>query len=129
MTDSERAYRELINSLRTANYKKERMIIRHDLEQLQVKATTSNLVRKGNSVLDKLRCDVPEDIYQQLSGNEQNLQMSMLNDYLNGYTEKLARATTIEPSKIKIDQAHFGKIVKAVNARTFNPYKEFKEIQ
>ena len=55
--------------------------------------------------------------------------MSMLNDYLNGYTEKLARATTIEPSKIKIDQAHFGKIVKAVNARTFNPYKEFKEIQ
>ena len=79
------------------------MILRHDLEQLQVRATTSNLVRKGNSVLDKLRCDVPEDIYQQLSGNEENLQMSMLNDYLNGYTEKLARATTIDPSAIKID--------------------------
>ena len=53
----------------------------------------------------------------------------MLNDYLNGYTEKLARATTIDPSKIKIDQMHFGKIVKAVNASTFNPYREYKEIQ
>ena len=55
--------------------------------------------------------------------------MSMLNDYLNGYTEKLARATTTEPSSIKIDQQHFSKIVKSVNASTFNPYREFEDIK
>ena len=53
----------------------------------------------------------------------------MLNDYLNGYTEKLARATTTDPSTIKIDQLHFSKIVKSVNAATFNPYREFQDIK
>ena len=55
--------------------------------------------------------------------------MSMLNDYLNGYTEKLARATTTDPSSIKIDQLHFNKIVKSVNASTFNPYREFQDLK
>ena len=129
MTESEKKYRLLIAGLKRQDYKKDRKVLKYELEQLQIKNTTSPLVRKGNSVLDKLRCDVPEDIYQKLSHNEQNLQMSMLNDYLNGYTEKLARATTTDPSSIKIDQLHFNKIVKSVNASTFNPYREFGVIK
>ena len=54
--------------------------------------------------------------------------MSMLNDYLNGYSEKLARATTTAPSNIKIDQLHFKKIVKSVNAATLNPYREYQDL-
>ena len=103
MTASEKRFKALLASLNQANYKKEHKVMKHQIEMLQIKDTTSPLVLKGNSVLDKLRCDVPEDIYQKLSANEENLQMSMLNDYLNGYTEKLARATTTEPSSIKID--------------------------
>ena len=70
LTQSEKAYKELIASLKSQNFKKERMVIRHELDSLQIKDTTSPLVRKGNSVLDKLRCDVPEDIYQKLCHNE-----------------------------------------------------------
>ena len=32
MTASERAYRDLITSLKSVNYKKERMLAKHDLE-------------------------------------------------------------------------------------------------
>lgn len=48
--------------------------------------------------------------------------MGLLNDYLNSYTEKLARATLDDPSNIKIDKFDFFQIVKAVNADSYNPY-------
>ena len=48
--------------------------------------------------------------------------MTLLNDYLNAYTEKLARANPENPSYIQIDKQDFYKIVKDVNADAYNPY-------
>lgn len=57
------------------------------------------------------------------------VQMTLLNDYLNAYTEKLARATLDDPSNIKIDGTDFYQIVKDVNADSYNPYVESKELK
>ena len=51
-----------------------------------------------------------------------NVHMTLLNDYLNSYTEKLARATLDNPSTIKIDKQDFTQIVKDVLADAYNPY-------
>jgi len=52
----------------------------------------------------------------------------MLNDYLNGYTEKLSRGNSFDPSEIKIDQNNFSKVLKAVSKRTYNPYFHFQSL-
>ena len=51
----------------------------------------------------------------------------MLNDYLNGYTEKMSRANPQYPSEIAIDQLHFSDIIKTVAKKTDNPYQHFHE--
>ena len=43
----------------------------------------------------------------QLKADEAKVQMTLLNSYLNSYTEKLARANPDDPSNIKIDKADF----------------------
>ena len=50
--------------------------------------------------------------------------MTLLNDYLNSYTEKLARSNPEDPNKIKIDKQDFYQIVKDVNADSYNPYAQ-----
>ena len=50
------------------------------------------------------------------------VQMTLLNDYLNSYTEKLAWASAEDPNKINIDKTDFYQIVKDVNAEAYNPY-------
>ena len=42
-----------------------------------------------------------------LKVDQAKVQMTLLNDYLNSYTEKLARANPDDPSNIKIDKADF----------------------
>ena len=51
----------------------------------------------------------------------------MLNDYLNGYTEKMTRSNPQYPSEIAIDQLSFGNIIKTVAKKTDNPYQHFHE--
>ena len=46
----------------------------------------------------------------------------MLNSYLNGYTEKLSRANANDPGEIHIDEGNYGKILKAVEKKTYNPH-------
>ena len=42
-----------------------------------------------------------------LKSEPEKVQMTLLNDYLNSYTEKLARANPDGPSNIKIDKSDF----------------------
>ena len=50
--------------------------------------------------------------------------MTLLNAYLNSYTEKLARGDPDAPKMINIDKTDFYKIVKDVKADTYNPYMQ-----
>ena len=59
---------------------------------------------------------------EKLKEDPTKVQMTLLNDYLNSYTEKLARANPDDPSNIKIDKVDFFQIVKDVNADAYNPY-------
>ena len=55
--------------------------------------------------------------------------MTLLNDYLNSYAEKLARATPDDPNKINIDKSDFFKIVKDVCTDTYNPFDHALKLQ
>ena len=89
--------------------------------------------RIGNYVLEKMRSEIPKNQYAKLALNFENLQMSLMNDYLNGYSEKLACNDPDKPREIIIDQDAFMKIVNEVSADTYNPYtiytKEKKETE
>jgi hypothetical protein len=50
------------------------------------------------------------------------MNLHALNDYLNGYTEKLSRAEPRGGSEIKIDQWNYGQVRKASQKGTTNPY-------
>jgi hypothetical protein len=50
------------------------------------------------------------------------MNLHALNDYLNGYTEKLSRADPRGGSEIKIDQWNYGQVRKASQKGTQNPY-------
>ena len=39
------------------------IIAKNDLESLQIKGTTQAQLRRGNFVLDKIRSEVPTDLY------------------------------------------------------------------
>ena len=84
-TRSEYAFEAFVKQLRNTNYKKEMQNARHDLEAIQIKATSSAQIRRGNNVLDKLRSEVPKELFLKLQKNENNLQLTMLSEYLNGY--------------------------------------------
>ena len=64
-----------------------------------------------------------------LKQDKSKVQMTLLNDYLNSYTEKLARANPDDPSNIKIDKTDFFQIVKDVIADSYNHYVQSKEIK
>lgn len=58
--------------------------------------------KQGHFKLNKKRMVIPGE-YLETTNNTERLNLCMLNDYLNGYTEKLSRANPKEPSEIKLD--------------------------
>ena len=68
--------------------------------------------RQGHYQLNKRRTHIrPEDLG---CTNEIDLMnLHALNDYLNGYTEKLSRGDPRGGSEIKIDQWNYGQVRKA----------------
>ena len=55
--------------------------------------------------------------------------MNCLNDYLNNYSEKLARNNDEDPSNIMIDKKEFYEMAKNVNADFLNPVVQVQEIK
>ena len=53
--------------------------------------------------------------------------MTTLNDYLNGYTDKLSRGAGHEPGEIKIDQLNYNQVLTGVHKKTYNP--NIKQLQ
>ena len=49
------------------------------------------------------------------------LDMCMLNNYLNRYTEKLSRGNSFNPNEIKLDQNNFRYFQNSVEKGTVNP--------
>jgi hypothetical protein len=53
------------------------------------------------------------------------LDICMLNNYLNRYTEKLSRGNTFNPNEIKLDQNNFTNVQNGASKSTVNPYLQF----
>jgi len=71
-----------------------------------------------------MRTVIPDE-YLAKTKDMTRLDICMLNDYLNRYTEKLTRGNSFDPNEIRIDQLNFLNVTKCVGKKTFNPYLVF----
>jgi hypothetical protein len=79
--------------------------------------------RMGSYKLTKIRNQVSKAVWQKLSeGEKQNYQLKLVNDYLNGYSDKLS---TSGPNKIKVDQEEFELVANGVLDGSSKPYKDY----
>ena len=115
-------YEAIKKRIDSRNWKEERRKLFEELDQLEGATKVSSLALKGNYVLESVRGEIDEGKFGPIKADPTNVHMTLLNDYLNSYTEKLARATLDHPSAIKIDKQDFNQIVKAVLADAYNPY-------
>jgi hypothetical protein len=58
--------------------------------------------KQGHFKLNKKRMIIPAE-YLTTTNDTERLNLCMLNDYLNGYTEKLSRGNAKDASEIKLD--------------------------
>lgn len=66
---------------------------------------------------------MPPERTRGISNEEfQHLQVHLINDYLNGYTEKLSAGGL---GKIKMDKTMFDQVLREVHNGESNPYKEY----
>ena len=121
-------YEAIKKRIDSRNWKEDRRKLFEELDQLQGATKVSSLALKGNYVLESVRGEVDDTKLSFIKVDPTNVHMTLLNDYLNSYTEKLARATLDNPSSIKIDKLDFNRIVKDVLADAYNPYTHDKEM-
>lgn len=62
--------------------------------------------KQGHFKLNKTRNRVPLE-YLRITDDHERVQLTTLNDYLNGYTDKLCRGAGHEPGEIKLDQLNY----------------------
>lgn len=119
-----RMYLEVMKIFEGRNFKKERVQLRKEADNLVSTAKVSQFARKGHYMLEKARGNVDSDqpLMDKLLFDPTRVQMKYMNGYLNHYTEKLARANADEPSDIQIDKQDLYLIAKSVRADEFNPY-------
>ena len=122
-------YRAAMERFSHRDFKQERANTIEQINRLSMGSQVSSMARKGNSILQKARAEIDQNMIEKLRTKPEKVQMSLLNDYLNCYTEKLARANAEAPSKINIDKQLFIQIVKEVNSDTYNPYVQVEKLK
>ena len=50
------------------------------------------------------------------------INVTMLNEYLNKYAEKLSRGNAQDPYEIKVDFGKYDEILRGVEGKTYNPF-------
>ena len=100
--ETRRMYLEVMKIFEGRNFKKERVELRKEADNLVSTAKVSQFARKGHYMLEKARGNVDSDqpLMDKLLFDPTRVQMKYMNGYLNHYTEKLARANADEPSDI-----------------------------
>ena len=87
--------------------------IRHDLQSLSG-AKASNATKKtSHFYLGKTRSQIPRT-YLDKTNNLDRINLNMLNDYLNLYNKRLARAVDSKPNEIQIDFSDYYHLVSKV---------------
>ena len=77
--------------------------------------------------LANVRKIVPKEFLQssaQGSKDYDRISLTLLNEYLNRYSEKLSRSSTQNPAQIKIDFGQYDNILLGIENQTFNPFSQ-----
>ena len=94
----------LIKELKTRDHGKEIADAKQYVASRQTNTNESiQKAKQGHFKLNKKRMIIPAE-YLETTNDTERLNLCMLNDYLNGYTEKLSRGNPKDSSEIKLDQ-------------------------
>ena len=116
-----------MKTMRQRNVAKNKVAVKEQVAKLQTNTNeATKKAKQGHFDLHNKRTTIPQE-YLEKTANAQRLDLCMLNDYLNGYTEKMSRANPQYPSEIAIDQLNYSNIIKTVAKKTDNPYQHFHE--
>ena len=100
-----------------ANMKK----VQEEMRNLVASKGSSSNSRLSHTQLAEIRKFIPREFIQQGSTNDYDrINLTLLNEYLNKYAEKICRATTLNPALIKLDFGQFDGIMSG--AENLNPY-------
>lgn len=118
-------FQSVIARMRERDVEKNIRMVKEQVAGLQTNTNEASAkAKQGHFKLQKKRTVIPKEYLQQTTDVDK-LNLCMLNDYLNGYTEKLSRGNPFDPSEIKLDQLNFTQVTKAVGKKTYNPYFQF----
>ena len=125
-----RQYAELKSIFDGRDFRKERKNMLAEVDNLTSSNKVSQLALKGNYVLEKARNQRKgQSLIDDVLEDPGKFKMNCLNDYLNNYSEKLARNNDEDPSNIMIDKKEFYEMAKNVNADFLNPVVQVQEIK
>ncbi|TNV74229.1 hypothetical protein FGO68_gene8510 [Halteria grandinella] len=97
---------------------------------LQQRSINTN-ARISHYKLASVRKLIPKEFLMpsnnQGSGDYDRINLTLLNEYLNKYSEKLSRSNAFNPSEIKIDFGQYDNILCGIENQTFNPFNQHLE--
>ena len=116
---------EVIKKMQSVDHKGNQKAARAALASIETRGPQQNLknARLGNTKILEMRNECDADKYLKAASDD-NLQMNLLNVYLNGYAGKLGCNIQKNKGEIKIDFSTFNNIRQAVAANTLHPYEE-----
>lgn len=99
--------------------------MQEELRSILSQKNINTNARISHSHLASVRKLVPQEFLSQSSAGGSDydrINITLLNEYLNRYAEKLSRAGSNNPSSIKIDFGQFDLILAGVENQTYNPF-------
>lgn len=91
------------------------------MNQLKIQRNINTNARLSHQQLTNFRRLIPKQ-YLQRSLDYDRINVTMLNEYLNKYAEKLSRGNAQDPYEIKVDFGKFDEILRGVEGNTYNPF-------
>ena len=104
--------------------------MQEELRSILQQRNINTNARMSHFHLATVRKVIPREFLHQNSsgsGDYDRINLSLLNEYLNKYSEKLSRSNAFNPSEIKIDYGQYDHILCGVENQTYNPFNHHIE--
>ncbi|CDW73450.1 UNKNOWN [Stylonychia lemnae] len=99
-----------------------------EMNQLQKQKNITTNARLSHCQLTNIRKLIPKE-YIRSSQDFDRINVTMLNEYLNKYSEKLSRGNAQDPYEIKVDFDKYDEILSGIESQTYNPFFMHIEVE
>eukprot|EP00347_Sterkiella_histriomuscorum_P019442 403341614 len=97
-----------------------------EMNQLQKQKNVTTNARLAHCQLINFRKVIPKE-YLKRTQDFDRINVTMLNEYLNKYAEKLSRGNGQDPFEIQVDFDKYDQILSGIQSSSYNPYFQYIE--